>query len=267
MSLPEANRPAGSGIGGRVTTIDLKKGAAPEPESLKESLYEEVPLSNIRKLIARTMQQSLSNAAQLTLNTSFDASEILRFRKAIKEKGQQLKIENITLNDMILYSVSRVLADYGELNAHLVDDRIRYFKDVHLGVAVDTNRGLMVPTIFHANRKSLNEISREAKHLAEECRRGTVNPDFLKGGSFTVTNLGSFGIESFTPILNPPQVGILGVNTVVQRIREVDGKYEYYPSMGLSLTFDHRALDGGPAARFLMDLVKFLENFSLMLAM
>ena len=124
----------------------------------------------------------------------------------------------------------------------------------------------MVPTIFNANKKSLNEISREAKVLIEECQKGTISPDFLKGASFTVTNLGTLDVESFTPVLNPPQTGILGVNTIVQRVKEVNGEYVYYPAMGLSLTFDHRALDGAPAARFLKDLKNNLENFSVLLA-
>jgi pyruvate dehydrogenase E2 component (dihydrolipoamide acetyltransferase) len=141
-----------------------------------------------------------------------------------------------------------------------------YFNQVNLGVAVDTERGLMVPTIFQADRMSLNEISAELKKLSEECQKGTINPDLLKGGSFTISNLGTMDIESFTPVLNPPQTGILGVCSIVQRVKEVKGEYVYYPAMGLSLTFDHRALDGAPAARFLQGLKANLENFSVLLA-
>ena len=119
----------------------------------------------------------------------------------------------------------------------------------------------MVPTIYSADTKSLSEISREAKELIEACRKGSINPDYLKGGTFTVTNLGTLGVESFTPILNPPQTGILGVNTIVQRVRQIDGQLTAYPAMGLSLTFDHRAVDGAPAARFLQELKTSLENF------
>jgi len=165
-----------------------------------------------------------------------------------------------------LYAVSRTLLNHKELNAHFMDDKMLLFNTVNLGVAVDTERGLMVPTIFNAERKSLNEISKEAKVLISECQKGTINPDLLKGGSFTVTNLGTLDIESFTPVLNPPQTGILGVNTIVQRVKEVNGEYVYYPAMGLSLTFDHRALDGAPAARFLKELKTNLENFTVMLA-
>mgnify|MGYP000530183499 CR=1 FL=1 len=266
-----------SGIGGRITISDIEKAK----ESFKmqksdielsaqiikdETEYEEAPLSNIRKTIAKAMYLSLTTTAQLTLHTSFDASKILEFRKRVKENREKLGLEDITINDIILFAVSRVLPKHKALNAHFLDDKMRYFKNVHLGFAVDTERGLMVPTIFNSNKKSLNQISKEAKELAELCKKGTINPDLLKGATFTVTNLGSFGIEGFTPVLNPPQTGILGVNTVVMRAKEQNGQITYYPAMGLSLTFDHRALDGADAARFLQDLKKWLENFELLLA-
>ena len=159
-----------------------------------------------------------------------------------------------------------MLKNHRELNAHFLDDKMLLFNNVNLALAVDTERGLMVPTIFNCDLKSLNEISKEARQLVKMCQTGTINPDLLKGGSFTVTNLGTLGIESFTPVLNPPQTGILGVNTIVRRAREVGGEYEFYPAMGLSLTFDHRAVDGAPAARFLQELASSLENFSVLLA-
>lgn len=267
---------SGTGIGGRVTTADLEsvKGQAhyevPQlpVQGVKagEADYEEVKLSNIRKVIANAMHQSLANTAQLTIHISFDATEILAFRNKVKEYGERLGLANITLNDIILYAVSRTLLKHKALNAHFLGDKMLLFNHVHLGVAVDTERGLMVPTIYNADTKSLDEISREVKELVEACRKGSINPDYLKGGTFTVTNLGSLGVEFFTPILNPPQTGILGVNTIVQRVKEVDGKIITYPSMGLSLTFDHRAVDGAPAARFLQDLKTNLENFSVFLA-
>jgi pyruvate dehydrogenase E2 component (dihydrolipoamide acetyltransferase) len=267
---------AGTGFGGRITTDDLKtKGAkvssgqsifGTSAQGVIESLHEEVKISNIRKVIAKTMQNSLSSTAQLTLNTSFDATDIFKLRKQLKESKEQFGLENITINDIIIYAVSRTLLNHRSLNAHLLDDRILYFKNVNVGVAVDTERGLMVPTLFNANQKSLNEISREVKQLVKDCQSGTINPDLLKNGSFTITNLGTLGIESFTPVLNPPQTGILGVNTIVQRAKEVDGEYIFYPVMGLSLTFDHRALDGAPAAKFLKELKNNLENFSVLLA-
>lgn len=262
---------SGTGIGGRITTYDIQNSAVSEtiekPSQYKEyELYEEVKLPNIRKVIAKNMYNSLATTAQLTLNTSFDAADILSYRKKIKETREKLNIQDISLNDIILFAVSRTLLNHKALNAHFVDDKMLLFKNVHLGVAVDTERGLMVPTIFDANLKSLNSISREAKNLAEGCRKGTIDPASLKGASFTVTNLGSFGIESFTPVLNPPQTGILGVCNIIQRIKLIDGQYVNYPAMGLSLTFDHRAIDGAPAARFLKELADNLENFTALLA-
>ncbi len=260
----------GTGIGGRVTTSDLKK---PVAQAVSEAMapqegvaYTDTPLTNIRKVISKSMHNSLSTTAQLTLNTSFDATEIMAYRKKLKANAEKLGLGNITLNDIVLYAVSRTLLAHEDLNAHMLDDKMRRFSHVNLGVAVDTPRGLMVPTIFCAELKSLSEISAETKDLAGACQGGTISPDLLTGGSFTVTNLGSFGIESFTPVLNAPQTGILGVDTIVQRAKEVNGEMVFYPAMGLSLTFDHRAVDGAPAAKFLQDLKNNLENFSVLLA-
>jgi len=265
----------GTGLGGRVTTRDLETPAAAagtvQPEVSAEDwlvldpAYDEVKVPNIRKVIAKAMHQSLATTAQLTLNSSFDATEILEYRKKLKETQERMGLANITINDMILFAVSRTLPKYKDLNAHFLDDTVRYFHNVNLGMAVDTERGLMVPTIFHADKLSLNEIAVRSKKLAVECQTGSINPDFLRNGSFTVTNLGTLGIENFTPVLNPPQTGILGVGSIVQRAREVNGELEFYPAMGLSLTFDHRAIDGAPAARFLKELVMNLENFSVLL--
>ncbi len=238
--------------------------AAPVAQAAPE--YEDVKLTNIRKVIAKSMHASLANSAQLTLNTSFDATKIMAYRASLKNAAEKMGLANITLNDIVLFAVSRTLLEFKELNAHFLDDSIRYFKNVQLGVAVDTERGLMVPTVRNANCLSLNEISLEAKALIKEAQSGKISPDKLQGGSFTVTNLGSMGIESFTPVLNPPQVGILGVCTITRRIRTVNGQDVSYPAMGLSLTFDHRAIDGAPAAKFLQALCNNLENFDLLLA-
>lgn len=262
-----------TGIGGRITTFDIERAkqesyvSKTSEVSVPDGEYEDVPLSNIRKAIAKAMYLSLTTTAQLTLHTSFDATKVLEFRKKVKENREKLGLEDITINDIILFAVSRVLPKHKLLNSHFLDDKTRYFKNVHLGFAVDTERGLMVPTIFNCNQKSLSQISKEAKELISLCKKGTISPDLLKGATFTVTNLGSFGIESFTPVLNPPQTGILGVNTIVQRPKEEDGHIKFYPAMGLSLTFDHRALDGADAARFLKDLKELLENFDLFLAL
>ena len=270
----------GTGLGGRVTLADLQKKseapaaapampvAATSADAPAEDFYEE-PLTNIRKVIARSMSASLSSMAQLTHNNSFDCTQIQALRKLFKEQGAAMGMDKITLNDIIMYAVVRTLAmpEHKALNANLIDGKtMKYFRRVNLGMAVDTDRGLMVPTLFGADRMSLKELSDAAKKLAKECQSGTVNPDLLRGASFTVSNLGSLGIEHFTPVINPPQTGILGVNTITTRVREVNGEIKSYPCMTLSLTYDHRALDGSPASRFLRDLKNNLENFTLLLA-
>lgn len=256
----------GSGINGKVVLSDLNK--APETQGVAIDVapeYEDVKLPNVRKVIAKSMHASLSTMAQLTLNASFDATKLMAMRASLKAGAEVLGLNNITLNDMVLYAVSRVLKNHKDLNAHYLDDRMRYFSNVHLGVAVDTDRGLLVPTVFNADKLSLNEMSIAAKAVIKDAQSGKINPDLLKGASFTVTNLGSLGVESFTPVINPPQTGILGVCTITRRVKQVNGVDVFYPAMGLSLTFDHRALDGAPAARFLKDVCFALENFDLLL--
>jgi pyruvate dehydrogenase E2 component (dihydrolipoamide acetyltransferase) len=228
--------------------------------------YEEVKMPNIRKIIAKQMCASLTTMAQLTLNTSFDATKVMELRKSLKAGAEKMGLPNITLNDIVLYAVSRVILNHKGANAHCLGDTIRYFNTVNLGIAVDTERGLMVPTLMAAQTLSLSELSANAKSLIKETQGGSISPDKLSGGTFTVTNLGSLGVESFTPVINPPQTGILGVDNITTRIKMVGGEIKPYQAMGLSLTFDHRALDGAPAAKFLSDLVNALENFTLLLA-
>ena len=242
--------------------IAASAASAPDAE------YEDVKLPNIRRVIAKSMHASLSNMAQLTLNASFDASEIMSYRASLKANGEKLGMNNITLNDMVLFAVAKTLLGHRDLNANYLDDKdvMRYFSHVNLGVAVDTPRGLLVPTVFRADTLSLNELAAQTKSVIKDAQAGTINPDLLRGASFTVTNLGSLGIESFTPVINPPQTGILGVDTITRRVKIVDGKDVFYNAMGLSLTFDHRALDGAPAAKFLKELCANLENFNLLLA-
>ncbi len=225
--------------------------------------YTETPFSNVRKVIAKAMHSSLSEMAQLTLNSSFDATSLLNYRKLLKEKGEAMGLSKVTINDMVLYAVSRVLPSYPEINANVVDNTFRKFAHANIGMAVDTDRGLLVPVIFGSDTLSLAEISQKTKALAGSAREGTLSPDDMSGGSFTVSNLGSMGVESFTPVINPPQTAILGVCCTTNRLK-ADGSV--YPAMGLSLTFDHRAVDGAPAAKFLKELCTALENFELLLA-
>ena len=269
-------------VGDAVPSVPQTPGSAPpfQKGALDaDSSYTDVKLPNIRKIIAKSMHASLSEMAQLTLNSSFDASAILTFRKNLKDNRNEqssfntLGLENITINDIILFAAAKTLKHHKSLNAHYLGDTIRYFHTVNLGVAVDTERGLVVPTIFDAEKLSLNELAKETKKTISEAQNGSISPDKLKNGTFTVTNLGSLGIESFTPVINPPQTAILGVNNITRRIKQVGNaalgvppQDIFYDCMGLSLTFDHRALDGAPAAKFLKDLCSNLENFYLLLA-
>ncbi len=239
---------------------------AAAPVAAAEAEYTDVKFSGIRRAISKSMHTSLSTMAQLTHTTSFDATTILAYRKMLK--AAEGEYAGITLGDIILYAVSRTLLNHPDLNAHMLDDNnIRLFKHVNLGVAVDTPRGLMVPTIFHADEMSLLEISKAVKELAAQCREGNISPDKLTGGTFTVSNLGNMGVESFTPVINPPQTGILGVCCTTERVRKAaDGSLQVYSAMGLSLTYDHRAVDGSPAARFQKELAHNLENFTALLA-
>ncbi len=268
----DATLAVGTGPNGRIIERDVQKliaqGVPAKSASVAapENEYEDVKFSGIRRAISKSMHTSLSTMAQLTHNTSFDATAILNYRKALKAAGGDYA--GITLGDIVLYAVSRTLLNHPDLNANMLDDNnIRLFKHVNLGVAVDTPRGLMVPTIRNADQLSLLEISKAVKELAAECRDGAINPDKLSGGSFTVSNLGNMGVESFTPVINPPQTGILGVCGTIDRVRKAaDGSIEIYPAMGLSLTYDHRAVDGTPAARFQKELCNNLENFTTLLA-
>ena len=275
----------GTGLGGRVSLRDLEKKseAAPAPAAAPaaapapavelgapvDDSYPE-PMSNMRKVIAKAMMTSLSSMAQLTHNISYDATEVQAARKLFKEKGEKFGMEKISINDIIMYVVARTLAmpEHKALNANLIDDgkTMKYFKGVHLGMAVDTERGLMVPTIFNADKMTLKQLSATAKKLAKECKEGKISPDYLRGASFTVSNIGSLGIESFTPVVNPPQTGILGVCAITNGVRVEGGEIKVYPKMNLSLSYDHRAMDGTPASKFLVDLKNNLEAFTLMLA-
>ncbi len=265
-----------TGPNGRIIERDVREimnnapATAPVVAATKavepEAEYKDVKFSGIRRAISESMHKSLSTIAQLTHNTSFDASAILAYRKQLKAMGDDYA--GITLGDIILYAVSRTLLNHPDLNANMLDsNNIRLFKHVNLGVAVDTPRGLMVPTIFHADEMSLLEISKATKELAAQCREGNINPDKLSGATFTVSNLGSMGVESFTPVINPPQTGILGVCGIIERVRKgANGDIELYPAMGLSLTYDHRAVDGSPASRFQKELGENLEKFTVLLA-
>lgn len=234
-------------------------------ESVDVRSYKDEKMSNIRKVIAKNMVASLSTMAQLTHNISFDCTNIMAFRKYLKDNAEKLKLPNITVNNIIVYAVSRVIKNHRDLNANLINgDTMRYFDHVNMGIATDTPRGLLVPTLFGADLMSLSEIAAKSKKLSQDAIDGKLSPDLLSGGSFTVSNVGTMGIESFTPVVNPPQTGILGVCTLETRVKlGAHGEMIPYTAMNLSLSYDHRALDGAPASRFLKELKEYLENFSL----
>ena len=260
----------GTGLGGRVSADDAKSApaaaAAPIAAAADTGVeFEDVKMNNIRKVTAKAMHASLSEMAQLTHSTSFDATALMALRAQLKSAPESMELPKITINDIILYAVSRVLMHYPDMNANCLGDQLRYYKHANIGIAVDTPRGLLVPTLRHAETMTLKEISIESKKIINAAREGTIDPGLLKGASFTVSNIGVYGIESFTPVVNPPQVGILGVCCSVDRVRTVDGQITTYPAMGLSLTYDHRAIDGTPASKFLKELVTALENLNALL--
>ncbi len=227
---------------------------------------EEVIVAGTRKVIAQRMMDSLQSHAQLTLHTSADARTILALRKRFKDSPDEYGYNIITINDMVLFAVARSLVQFSALNAYWQKDRIYRFHEVHLAFAVDTPKGLLVPVIRNAQSLSLKEISRESKRLGQACIEGKIAPEELKGGTFTVSNLGNLGIHSFTPILNSPQVAILGVCSI-QPTPVLEGEeVKFIPNIGLSLTIDHQAVDGAPAARFLQYLTDVIAHLDLFLA-
>ena len=243
----------------RITTGDLYS-----PQDAGATGFEDKPLSNVRKLIAKTMYESLSNSAQLTHHTSADARKILELRKKVKTRVESEGYQNITLNNMACYAVINALKKHTEANAHFMEDKIRYFKKVNLGFAVDTPRGLMVPVVVEADKLSPVELSVEMEKIAGLCHSGSIDPDLLSNelATFTVSNLGAYGVEMFTPVINLPQVGILGVNTIIKRPAELEGgAMGFVPYIGLSLTYDHRAIDGAPASLFLKTVKEEVERF------
>ena len=242
----------GGGLSGMALASDMR-----EPGSIDGA--EVVPVKGIRKVIADRMMQSLGNTAQLTLHAAFDVTAAQAFRKARKESGEP----KVSLNDVISHALIHTLLRHPDLNAHFLGDRIARFEKVSLGTAVDTDRGLMVPVLSKACCLSIDDLSSGIRGLAEECREGTIQPDQLTGGTFTLTNLGMLGVEHFTPVLNIPEVAILGVGGIsIRPVRGETGEVNFVDSIALSLTMDHQAIDGAPAARFLKDLVETLENYS-----
>ncbi|MBN1108382.1 MAG: 2-oxo acid dehydrogenase subunit E2 [Bacteroidales bacterium] len=265
---------AGSGPNGRIVVADIENAIAGAPLSPALTIaqppsteFTEQPVSNVRRIIAKAMHSSLQNSAQLTHHMSADVRRLLEARKKIKEGLASGKEKHdITLNDMICWCVIKALKKFPEANSHFLGDRIKTFNTVHLGIAVDTPRGLMVPAVKNADRMDIRQLSTGLRSAADACRKGNIDPELIQStaASFTVSNLGNYGVEMFTPVINLPQAAILGVCTITHRPAEIwNNQFVFVPFIGLSLTYDHRAIDGGPATLFLREIKDQIENFSL----
>ncbi len=255
----------GTGLAGSVKGSDLKVWQPNHTDIAGEGEeFKVVKMSNMRKLIAKSMYNSLQNSAQLTHMLGADARRIQALRKKAKKALEEGKIDaNITINDFVCYAVIKALQKFPNLNSHCLGDAMRLFSSVNLGIAVDTERGLMVPAVPHADELNIVGLSKKLKKVADDSKKGSINPDLLspEAASFTVSNLGGFGVEWFTPIINVPQSAILGVGTIVPRPKDLGGGvYAFVPYLGLSLTYDHRAIDGGEATRFLKQVAQEIEN-------
>lgn len=245
----------GTGIGGRIARADVEQALAgrKETEGMEESQV--MPLTGMRRVIARRMHQSWSVAPHVTINMQVDMSEAVALRDELKNKCVK-----ITYTELYVKVVGKVLAEFPYLNASLADDRIMLHRKINIGVAVALDDGLIVPVVRDADKKGLQEISLEVKELARSARNGQLGPDDIKGGTFTISNLGMYDVDSFTPIINQPEAAILGLNRIVQQPVVKDGAVIIRPCMNISLSFDHRLVDGAVAARFLQRVKEVVEN-------
>ena len=246
----------------RVLAEDILRYLESTREKAEEAPKEElVPMNGMRKAIAKNMLNSHMTSPTVTANLSVDMSAMKAYREQLKAK--EIKV---SYTDLLVKFVAKALTEYPLLNCSVEDNKIRYKHYVNLGVAVALDNGLVVPNVTDADKKSLTEISAEIKELAKLAREGGLPMEKLRGGTFTITNLGMYGIESFTPIINQPEVAILGVTTMEDRAVVRGGEIVIRPMMTLSLTFDHRVVDGSVAAEFLQRVKNLLENPALMLA-
>jgi len=255
----------GTGPQGRITTEDVQKyieNSRNKPEvsqvaskALENNYAEErIPMSSMRKVISARMLESCSISPTVTFNIKVDTSSLKKIRNALKD------VCKVTYTDLLVKIVSKVLLQYPLFNCSVDGNELILRNFVNMGIAVALDDGLMVPVIKYANEKGLEEISRSIKELAQKAKDKTISVDELKGGTFTITNMGMYGIESFSPIINQPQVAILGVNNITETPVVENGEIVIKPLMNLSLTADHRAIDGSVAAEFLAKLKIFIEK-------
>lgn len=268
---------AGSGVGGRITAEDVRsatQSAAPDPAAAPPAPVapsaggaRTITLSGLRKRVADNIARSVREAPHVTLNLSADMTEAKRLREELLPAVEKATGIRLSYTDIVVKAAAAALGDHPYVNAHIQGDTLTLFEDVHIGLAVSLGEaGLIVPVIRDAGRIGLAAIARARQDLAARARDNKLGAADLSGGTFTVSNLGNYGIESFSPIINPPQVAILGVGGMQEQVVARNGAPVVRPMMGLSLSFDHRALDGAPAAAFLARLREILENPYLMLA-
>ena len=245
-----------SAPGKRITTDDVeafaaaREAAPPAPSAAGRS----IPFAGIRKVVAERLHESLQSMAQVTISREADVTGLLALRERLGPGFEAASGIHLTYTDLLVEIVARLLTEHPQLNATLEGEQIVLSEEVHMGVAVALEDGLIVPVIRMAHSRPLREIAHDRAELATKAQNGTLSLDEVEGGTFTISNLGAFGADSFTPIVNPPQCAILGVGRIVDKPIVVDGEVRVRPTMWLSITFDHRLVDGAPAARFLQAL-------------
>jgi pyruvate dehydrogenase E2 component (dihydrolipoamide acetyltransferase) len=244
----------GTGPGGRITEEDVLR--ALEGRRAPAAPLRTIPFTGMRQAIAERMMESLHSMAQLTLTTRADVTELVGLREVLSQRWNV----RLSYTDFIIKATALALKEHPLLNSALVGEEIVLHEDIHIGVAVALEEGLIVPVIRHADRKSILEIHQTVQDLAERARRGDLSVDEVTGSTFTITNLGMYGIDAFTPIINPPEVAILGVGRIVEELALMNGQVAVRSRMVLSLTIDHRIVDGAPAAAFLQTVVRYLEH-------
>tara|TARA_Y100000310_G_scaffold340125_1_gene434880 strand:- start:37 stop:1302 length:1266 start_codon:yes stop_codon:yes gene_type:complete len=257
----------GTGPEGAITVKDIQGTSTEEkkPEIKVQRKYDmfgyvdREKIHGIKKAVAEKMTESLFTAPQVTNMGEADATALWKLRKNEKPKFEKEKI-HLTFMPYIVRAVQLALEKHPHLNASVEGEEVIIKKYYNIGIAVDTEKGLMVPVVKRANQKSIKEIAVEINKLAEDSRSRKINLMDLKGGTFTISNLGSVGVQHFTPVLNYPETGILGVGRITDKPVVIDDKIEIRKILPISVTYDHRACDGGQAARFMVDLISLIEN-------
>jgi pyruvate dehydrogenase E2 component (dihydrolipoamide acetyltransferase) len=259
----------GTGEDGRITKADILRAMNPSasqpaaaPQAAKDTV---VPMDGVRKLIADNMQASLQNAAQLTAFVELDVTGMVDLRKELLERNKRDKEYRLSYNDIIAYAVCRALKRHPVMNSTLQEDGIHLHEHVNLGIAVSIDNGLIVPNVKEADTYGLEELKTQVRDVAGRARKGGLNMDEISGGTFTISNVSMLGMDGFTPILNPPETGILGVGRVIEKPAVHNGEIAIRQMMTLSLTFNHMTTDGAPAMSFLRELGDMLENPGLMI--